>query len=603
VKKLALIVLRLVFLASAATLGAAPTAVTAYSFSVHSVPKYKPGFDHFDYVNPDAPKGGTLRMGTVGTFDSFNLYTDRGDSAAGASNFYDALMTPSLDEVDAYYPLIAEKIEYASDYSWITFFINPKARFQDGSPITADDVVFTFNKLVTEGLPQVHLYYDGVTVAALDAQRAKFTLKKGDKAMLLSLAGTQVFPKKYWANHKLSEPLTEIPLGSGAYTVKDFKMGQYLVYQKVPGYWAANLPVNKGQLNFDAMRYDYYGDENVMFQAFVAGEFDFYQERISKNWATKYTGRNFDSGAIVKEQIPDETPHGMQGMAFNMQRPIFKDRRVRQALSYGLDFEWMNKNLFYGQYTRMRSYFTDTEYEAKELPGPDELRILNPLRDQIPPEVFTKEYRPPLTDGTGNIDPQIKIALGLLKDSGWVLQNQKLVNVKTGEPFTFEYLIWNDADQRAAIPIQKNLTRMGITMNIRLVDSSQYQSRLFKHDFDMTGVVYPGFFYPDTSVNEIFRSNYVDSTWNTPAIQDTAVDALVDQIVAHQEDDKALIPLGRAMDRVLAWNWYVIPEWTNNVYRVAYWNKFSRPAVKPKYDLGFGTWWFDAAKEAKLPRK
>ena len=582
---------------------AAPTVITTYSLSVHSIPKYKPGFAHFDYVNSDAPRGGTLRMGAVGTYDNFNNYTSRGDSAAGLGNFYDALMSPSLDEVDAYYPLIAEKVEYASDYSWVTFFIDPRARFQDGSPITADDVVFTFNMLMTQGLPQVHLYYDGVTAAALDAQRARFTLKKGDKAMILSLAGTSIFPKKFWSSHKLDEPLTEIPLGSGAYTVKDYKMGQYLVYQKIPNYWAAGLPVNKGQNNFDAIRYDYYGDENVMFQAFVAGEFDFYQERIAKNWATKYTGRNFDSGAIVKEQIPDETPHGMQGLVFNAQRSLFKDRRVRQALSYALDFEWMNKNLFYGQYGRMRSYFANTEYEAKGLPGPDGLKILTPLRDQVPPEVFTKEYQPPVTDGTGNINAQIKIALSLLKDAGWELRDQKLVNVKSGEPFVFEYLIWNDSDQRAAIPVQKNLQRMGITMNIRLVDSSQYQSRWYKHDFDMVGGVYPPFFYPDTSVTAMFRSNYIDSTYNQAAIQDKAVDTLVDGIVAHQEDARDLIALGRALDRVLTWNVYIIPEWTNYNYRVAYWNKFSRPAVKPKYDLGFGTWWFDPAKEAKLPKK
>jgi len=587
----------------ASTLAAAPSVIVSEALSLHSTPKYRPGFAHFDYANPAAPKGGTLRLGTVGTFDSFNPYTSRGETAAGVGYLYDALMVQSLDEVDAYYPLIAEKVEYPSDYSWITFFINPKARFQDGLPITADDVVFTFNKLMTEGLPQVHLYYDGVTAAALDERRVRFTLKKPDKSMFLSLASLSVFPKKYWQGRKLSDPLTEIPLGSGPYTVKDFKMGQYLVYQKVPDYWAADLPANKGQENFDAIRYDYYGDENVMFQAFVAGEFDFYQERISKNWATKYTGRNFDSGVIVKEQIPDETPHGMQGMIFNVQRPLFKDRRVRQALSYALDFEWMNKNLFYGQYSRMRSYFANTEYEAKALPGQDELRVLNPLKDLIPPEVFTKEYDPPVTDGTGNINAQIKAALDILKDAGWELRDQRLVNAKTGEPFSFEYLIWNDSDQRAAIPVQKNLQRMGITMNIHLVDSSQYQSRVFKHDFDMIGGVYPAFFYPDTSIAQIFRSNYVESTWNMPAIQDKAVDALVDGIMSRQEDDKALVAWGRALDRVLTWNFYVIPEWTNNVYRVAYWNKFSRPAVKPKYDLGFGTWWLDKAKEAKLPGK
>jgi len=600
-KRSAILLLLMAFAAGA--LGASPDVITATSLSVHSVPKYQAGFTHFDYANPDAPKGGTLRMGSVGTFDSFNRYATRGNFATFSDSLNDSLMTGSLDEADVYYGLIANKVEYASDYTWITFFINPDARFQDGTPIVADDVVYSFNKFMTEGVPQFHLYYADVSVAALDAQRVRFTLKKGDKALMISLASTTVIPKKFWSTHKLSEPITEVPLGSGAYTIKDFKMGQYLVYQRLPGYWALNLPVNKGQLNFDAIRYDYYKDEDVAFQAFVAGEYDVYQERVAKNWATKYTGKNFDSGAIVKEAIPDQSPQGMQAEIFNTEKPIFKDRRVRQALSYAMDFEWMNKNLFYNQYTRLRSYFTNTPYEATGLPSADELKILNPLRDKIPPEVFTTEYRPPVTDGTGSIDNQISAAFALLKAAGWELRNQKMVNVATGDPLQFEMLLWNESDKRVALPIQQNLQRMGITMTIQLVDPTQYQNRVWKMDFDMTSGVYQAFFYPNTDVNDVWRSNYVDSTYNLAGVQDPAVDSLVDQIVANQENPGALLTLGHALDRVLTWNSYVIPDWYLGKYRVAYWNKFSRPSVLPKYDLGMGSWWLDKAKEAKLPKQ
>ena len=595
-------IILLMLLAVGGALMAAPSVTVSYYLSVHGTPKYPANFTHFDYVNPDAPKGGTLRMGTIGTYDSFNRYGQRGDFAAASESFYDSLMVQSLDEAEVYYGLIAEKVEYPSDYTWITFSINPKARFQDGKPITADDVVFSFNKFMTEGVPQFHIYYADVKAEALDKLRVKFTLKKGDKAMMVSLAGITVFPKQYWATHKLSEPITDVPVGSGAYTVKDFKLGQYVVYERLKDYWAMDLPVNKGQLNFDFIRYDYYKDEVVSFEAFKAGQYDFYQERSAKNWATLYTGRNFDNGAIVKEMVPDDSPVGMDGMIFNIQRPFFKDRKVRQALSYALDFEWMNKNLFYGQYSRVRSYFTNTDYVATGLPDDAEKKILEPIRAKIPPEVFTEEYNPPATDGSGNIRDQVRSALALLKDAGWEIRSEKLVNVKTGEQMAFEMLIWNSADERVMLPIQKNFQRMGINVTIRTVDSSQYQNRVWKRDFDMIRGVYPSFFYPNTDVNDVWRSNFIDSTYNQAGVQDPAVDYLVDGILANQENAKALLAWGRALDRVLTWNLYLIPDWTLPKYRIAYWNKFSRPPVKPRYDLGVGTWWFDTAKEAKLPK-
>jgi microcin C transport system substrate-binding protein len=376
-----------------------------------------------------------------------------------------------------------------------------------------------------------------------------------------------------------------------------------VVWQRSPDYWALRLPVNKGLLNFDFLRYDYYRDETVAFEAFKAGEFDLYQENIAKNWATLYTGKNFDNGAIIKEDIPHEIPQGMQAMVFNTQRPIFKDRRVRRALNFAMDFEWMNRNLFYNQYTRLRSYFTSTPYEAKGLPGPDELKILTPLKGKIPEEVFTTEYNPPVTDGSGEIREQVRQGLALLKAAGWEIKDQKLVDVKTGEPFVFELLMDSPSMQRVAVPVQKNLARMGITMTIRQVDSSQYVNRLRNRDFDMIAEGYGAMAYPSTDLNDTWRSNYIDSTYNTAGVQDPAIDSLVDGCVANQENEKALLAWGHALDRVLTWNFYVIPEWYLSKFRVAYWNKFSRPAVRPKYTFGLGSWWLDKDKDAKLPKQ
>ena len=586
------------------TAWAGPRIIVSHALSLHGKPRYLAGFAHFDYVNPDAPKGGTLRQWVQGTYDNFNRYALRGLAAAGSDALYDTLMAASEDEIEVHYGLIAQKVEYSDDYTWIIFHLNPKAQAQDGSPITSEDVAFSFNKFFNEGVPQFKQYYSDVAkVEALDKLRVKFTLKRGDKAMMISLAQLTIIPKKYWESRKFGEPSTDVPLGTSAYTVKDYKIGQYVVWQRSPTYWALDLPVNRGQLNFDYLRYDYYRDETVAFEAFKAGEFDLYQENIAKNWATLYTGKNFDNGAIFKQDIPHEIPQGMQAMVFNIQRPLFKDRKVRQALNYAMDFEWMNKNLFYNQYVRTRSYFTNTPYEAKGLPSPEELKILAPLKGKIPDEVFTTVYNPPVTDGSGEIREQLRMALALLKEAGWEIRDQKLVSATTGQPFVFELLLVSPSMQRVAVPVQKNLARMGITMNIRQVDSSQYVNRLRNRDFDMIAEGYGAMAYPSTDLNDTWRSSYIDSTYNTAGVQDPAIDTLVDGCIANQENEQSLLVWGHALDRVLTWNYYVIPEWNLSKFRVAYWNKFSRPAVRPKYTFGLGSWWLDKDKEAKLPKK
>ena len=576
--------------------------ITSYALSLHGKPKYPENFTHFDYVNPDAPQGGILRMDAIGTYDNFHPFALRGDPTSASLDLYDTLMTGSLDETDVLYPLIAEKVEYSDDYSWVVFHINPAARFQDGTPITADDVVFSFNTFFEKGVPHFRQIYSSVTdVEALDRYRVKYSISEGDKDMIMGLASSTILPSHYWENRDFSEPLTEVPLGSGAYTISDYRMGQYVVLERLKDYWGRDLPVNRGRMNFDFVRYDYYRDQNVAFEAFKAGEFDFWQESIAKNWATLYTGPNFDAGYILKEEIPHEIPQRMQSFVFNTERMIFQDRRVRAAVSYALDFEWMNANLFYNQYTRLRSYFQNTKYAAAGLPGREEREILEPIRDRIPSEVFTEEYNPSVTDGSGNIRPQMRQALQLLKEAGWEIRDRRLVNVGTGEPMEFELLLYSPSLERVAIPFQKNLERLGITMNIRVVDTTQFLNRHRERDFDMITDLYRPNYYPGSSLELSWHSKYIDSTYNTPGVQDPAVDYLIEGIMENQEDEEALLHWGHALDRVLTWNHYVIPQWYSSGFRIAYWNKFGRPKVRPKYAIGIDSWWIDREAQRKLP--
>lgn len=577
--------------------------IISHAISLRSEPKYPADFEHFDYVNPDAPKGGTLVMAATGTFDSFHRYAQRGDTAPSSEAFYDSLMTASADEIEVYYGLIAEKVEYPPEYDWIIFHLRPEARFQDGKRITAQDVVFSFNKFFNDGVSQFRMYYEPVTsVEALDESRVKFTLAAGDKEMLIGLGGLTILPPQYWEGRDFTEPSTDIPLGSGAYTVSDYSMGQYVTYERLKDYWAMDIPVIKGTLNFDYIRYDMYRDSAVQLEALKAGEVDLRIENSSKQWATGYTGPNFDQGYIIKREIPHEIPPGLQAFSFNTEREVFADRLVRKALSYAMDFEWMNRNLFYDQYQRSRSYFQSTPFEAMGLPSEEELEILEPIRDQIPKEVFTSEYQPPKTDGSGQIREQITIAKQLLKEAGWEIRDQRMVNVETGEPMEFELLIYSTTWERVGIPLKENLEKMGITMNIRLVDTTQYLNRYRDGDYDMLVGSYGGGFFPDSSLQIEWQSEFIDSTYNTSRVQDEAVDYLVDGIIAHQDDNQTLLYWGRALDRVLQWNHYSIPQWHINAFRVAYWDKFVLPEVRPKYGLGTETWWIDPEKAAALPQ-
>jgi microcin C transport system substrate-binding protein len=594
-------ILTLLSLCLIAAPGLAENIKESYSFAVLGEPKYAINFTHFDYVNPAAPKGGDITLSAIGTFDNFNRYALRGNPGVSTETLYDTLFTNSDDEPGSYYPLVAEMARYPDNFAWAEIEINPQARFHDGSPIKASDVAFTFNKFMTEGVPQFRLVYKGAKVRAIAPLTVRIELATPSKERMLGLFSLPVFPEKFWKNHKLSDPLSAPPLASGPYKITAWRMGQYITYSRVRDYWAANLPVNRGRWNFDSIRYDYYLDDNVAFEAFKAGAFDFRNEVSAKNWATRYIGKNFANHFIVKEEQPNDAAQDARWLAFNIQRPIFQDRQVREAIGLAFDFEWMNKALFYGAYSRANSYFQNTEYAARDYPHADELILLAPMKKDLPPEVFTSIYNPPKSNGNGFDRENLLKAMTLLKEAGWELKDQKLINVKTGKPFTFELLIGATGNTQWVLPFQHNLQRLGITMDIRQVDNSQLTNRMRKRDYDMIPTLYSAMPYPSADVQIAWASEYVDSTYNSPGVKSPVVDELISQIVANQGDKQKLLPLGRALDRVLTWNYYMIPMWYMAADRFAWWNKFSKPAIHPLYATGFDTWWYDVNKAAQLP--
>lgn len=583
------------------TVSHAQTIKENYAFAVIGEPKYAINFSHFDYVNPAAPKGGNITLSYIGTFDSFNRFALRGNAAVRTESLYDSLFTTSDDEPGSYYPLIAEVARYADDYSWVEVSINPRATFHDGSPIRASDVAFTFHKFMTEGVPQFRLIYKGTTVKAISPLTVRIELGEPGKENMLSLFSLPVMPEKFWKDHKLSDPLSSPPLGSGPYRITSWRMGQYVTYSRVKDYWGATLPVNRGRWNFDTIRYDYYLDDNVAFEAFKAGAFDMRTEGSAKNWATRYIGSNFDRGYIIKDEQPNTSAQDTRWLAFNIQRPVFTDRRVREAVSLAFDFEWMNKALFYNAYSRTNSYFQNTEYAARNYPDAAELTLLAPMKADLPPEVFTSIYTPPVSKGDGYDRENLLKASELLKQAGWEMKEQKLVNSQTGKPFVFEMLLPSGGNNQWVLPFQHNLARLGITMEVRQVDNSQITNRLRTRDYDMMPRVWRAMPWPSSDLQISWSSQYIDSTYNSPGVKSPVLDKLIAQIIQAQGDKQKLLPLGRALDRVLTWNYYMLPMWYMAADQVAYWDKFSMPGIRPVYSLGFDTWWYDVNKAAKLP--
>lgn len=568
-----------------------------HALSLHSEPKYGPDFTHFDYVNPDAPKGGLVRFGAIGSFDNFNPFILKGISANGAGLVYDTLTVKSDDEPFTEYGLIAEAMETAPDNTAVTFHLRPEARFADGEPVTAGDVVFTFHALVDKGSPLYKRYYEDVKEAvAVDDHTVRFEFISGQNPELpLILGQLPVLPEHFWEDKDFAEVNLDVPLGSGPYELSSYKTGAYVVYTLRDNYWGADLPVNRGRNNFGTVRYDYYRDDTIAIEALKAGEFDFRQERIAKAWATAYKGPPFDKGHIVMEEIPHSLSGGMQGFIMNTRREVFQDPRVRYAMNYAFDFEWTNKNLFYGQYARTESYFSNSELASRGLPSEAELELLEPYRGQVPEEVFTTEYDAPKTDGSGNNRENLRKALELLAEAGYTVQDG--VQTKDGRKLEFELLLRDPAFERIVLPYIRNLERIGVRVKPRLVDDSQYINRLNTYDFDMTTAVLPQSNSPGNEQRYMFSSEAAETPGarNYMGVQEEAVDALVEKII-NADSREALITACQAMDRVLLWGHYVVPQWHTGYFRLAYWDLLERPETTPPYGLDLFTWWIDPEK-------
>jgi microcin C transport system substrate-binding protein len=581
-------------------------AATTPGMSVFGDLKYRPDFQHFDYVNPDAPKGGTMKMSAIGTFDTLNPFVVKGVPAAGIGGIFDTLTVRSEDEPESSYGLVAVKIELAPDKLSVLYTLREEARFHDGTPMTPEDVVWTFETLRAKGLPMYRSYYGDVTKAEKEGERGvRFSFKSTENRELPAILGEMpVLSKTYWSGRDFEKTTLDPPLGSGPYKIESIDPGRSITYRRVPDYWAADLPVNKGRNNVDVIRYDYYRDGTIALEAFKAGQYDIRRENSSKSWATGYDSPALRDGLIKKEQITNELPSPMQGLGYNLRRPLFQDPRVREALAYAFDFEWSNKNLFYGLYKRTRSYFDNSELAATGLPQGEELKILEPFRGKIPDEVFTEEYNPPKYDGSGNIRDGLRAALKLLKEAGWTFKGEKLVNDETGQPFEFEILLNDPAYERIVLPFAKNLERMGITAHVRTVDVAQYEKRMETFDFDMAVALFPQSLSPGNEQREFFGSQAADAhgSQNVLGIKSPIIDELVEELIK-APDRASLIAHTRALDRVLQYGYYVIPQFHLGAFWVAYWDKFHRPEVAPKYGLGFDAWWIDPKAEQSVEAK
>ncbi|MBA3813276.1 MAG: ABC transporter substrate-binding protein [Alphaproteobacteria bacterium] len=566
--------------------------------------KYPANFDHFAYVNPDAPKGGVVKMASFGSYDTFNPFIIKGNAAAGASSLHCTLLAPSGDEPMSFYGYLAEKVELAPDRKSEIFTLNKNAKFSDGTPVTADDVIFSFQTLMKKGQPVYAQYYKDVkNVEKINDHQVKFTFATDKNRELPVILGQLVvFSKAYYTKHDFEKADLTPPVGCGPYKIVSFKAGQSVNYERVPGWWAANLPSQKGENNFD-ITFIYYRDQNVLFEAFKSGDHDFRSENIAKNWATGYKIPAVTAGKIVLKEAEDRMPKGMQMNVLNMRRPLFQDRKVREALAKAFDFEWANKNLFFNSYVRTHSFFSNSPMASSGLPQGEELKILEPFKDQLPAEVFTKEFTLPVTNGAGNDRKVLAESDKLLKEAGWIVKDGKRVNEKTGEPFTFEFLLSDPAYERVALALQRNLTPLGIVMTTRTVTPSQYIERVQNYEYDMITFIFAESETPGNEQRFYWNSKEADvkNGYNFSGIKNPIVDHLIELVIT-SPDRQTLETRVHALDRVLLWQFLGIPEYHANKSRIAYWNKFGQPKIKPKDGVGFSTWWVDPVLEKKLGR-
>jgi len=576
---------------------------SSHAISLHGQPKYPASFKAFAYVNPAAPKGGDIRLYSLGTFDSLNPFINKGVTAEDITRIYDSLTTASQDEPFSRYGLLAEKIERdPADSSWITYHLNPSARFSDGKPVTAEDVIFTFDTIRKDGDPSYKAYFaDVVKIEALDTRRVKFSFRTANNRELPLIVGElPILPKHYWATRTFNATTLEIPVGSGPYFISKVDPGRSVVFARNPNYWGKDLPVNRGRDNFNTITSVYYRDTTVAFEGFKAGQYDFRAENRAKTWATEYSFPAVKLGLVKRIEQAHQNSSGMQGFAFNLRKPVFQDIRIREALGYAFDFEWSNRTLFNMAYVRTGSFFSNSELAAQGTPSKAELALLSPFRNQLPTSVFGPVWQPPRTDGSGNARANLLKAQQLLASAGWTMRDGKLVN-KQNQPLSFEILLAQPEFERIVQPFRQNLARLGVDMKIRMVDVSQYVERMRRFDYDMTVATFPQSQSPGNEQQDFWSSKAADipGSRNQIGIKNPAVDALIAKIVAAPSRAE-LVTAARALDRVLLSNHYVIPQFHVNKYRMAYWDFFERPAVTPKYGTGFDGWWVNSQKQARI---
>ena len=609
---------------TAPALGALPFARSAsaqaptwkHGLSLFGEPHYPAGFTHFDYVDPAAPQGGNIRLIAFGTFDNFNQVVAgvKGNLANGLELVIESLMTPALDEVSTEYGLLAEAVSFPDDRSSVTYRLRANARWHDGKPVTPDDVIWSF-EVWKQNSPQLAAYYRHVTKAEKSAEReVTFTFDKGGNRELPQIVGQlPVLPKHWWqgtdnkgVRRDVTQTSLEPPLGSGPYRLKDFAPGRTVVYEKAENYWGKGLNATVGTNNFAQIRYEYYRDSTVALEAFKGDQVDWRAENSAKDWATAYDFPAVRDKRVVKEEFPVRNQGVMQAFAFNIRREKFKDPRVRRAFNFAFDFEEMNKQIFFGQYKRIASYFEGTELAATGVPQGQELEILKTVEDKVPADLFTHPYTNPIGGDPQKVRNNLRQGLALLREAGYEIKNTKLTNAKTGEVFAVELLVEQPAFERVMLFYKPSLERLGVAVTVRTIDSSQYENRLRQWDFDIVISSWSESLSPGNEQRGFWGSQAADQpgSRNVVGIKNPAVDALIDRVIFAKDRDE-LVAATRALDRVLLWNYYVVPQWTYGKVRTARWDRFGRPQTLPKYgNSAFPTvWWWDKDKAAKLPQR
>ena len=575
-----------------------------HGIAMHGLPMHGLDEKHLPYVNPDAPKGGVLRLGVYGSFDNLNRIAFKGSRAAGLGYINDTLMRRVWDEAFSLYGLIAEYAEMPEDRSSITFYINPKAKFHDGSPITREDVLFSLETFQNKGTPNQKKTYGKVIKTELVDQNGikMIFVNNEDKELPLIIAGfLPIVPKKYYENIDVTKTFLDIPLGSGPYTIESLEPGRQIKYQRVKDYWAKDLLANKGQYNFDTLIYDYYKDSNVLLEAFKVGEYDYRREYNAKRWQSNYVFDAVDRGDVILQEMKNDRPTGMNALVMNSRKEIFNNPQVRLALSYAYDHEWINKALYNNAYTRTDSYFDNSPLASSGLPSENELKLLNPWKNQLPKEIFNQTYQPPVSDGSGMPRDNLRIAKKILEGEGWFVEDGKLM--KDGKEFAFEFLIVSPSVEKIALAFQKTLEVLGITMSVRTVDSSQYQARMLNYDFDMIKASWNVSLSPGNEQQFYWGSEVgkKDGSKNYAGVNSPVVDSLIETLIGAKTREELTTAI-HALDRVLLWGHYVIPLYHSNTDRIAYWNFLEFPDEIPLYGLVIESWWANSEKASKLQR-